>query len=46
MATFTEEEQKKLIEKLKELDVKPKFDTKEDLETWLKDFGKVKVEPS
>ena len=35
-----------MIEKFKELDVKPKFDTKEDLKTWLKDFGKVKVEPS
>ena len=46
MATFTEEEEKKLIETFKELAVKPKFDTKEDLESWLKDFGKVKVEPS
>ena len=31
MATFTEEEEKKLIETFKELAVKPKFDTKKIL---------------
>ena len=48
MTTFTEEEEELLIEKFKELGVKPKFDTKDDLENWLKEFGggsKVKVEP-
>ena len=45
MTTFNEEEQKALIEKFKELDIKQKFDTKEDLEAWLKDFGRVKVDP-
>lgn len=48
MTTFTEEEGKSLLEKFKELNVKPKFDTKDDLETWLKEFGgdpTIKIEP-
>ena len=48
MAELTEEESAKLIAAFNKLKIKPKVDTAEDLEQWLKSFGKegsVKVEP-
>ena len=40
MAELTPEEVTKLVEAFNKLKVKPKADTAEDLELWLKDFGK------
>lgn len=48
MADFSQEEVTKLVEALKTLKVKPKTDTPEDLELWLKAYGaeqEVKKEP-
>lgn len=48
MAELTEEESAKLIAAFNKLKIKPKADTAEDLEQWLKTFGtegSVKVEP-
>ena len=48
MAELTEEESAKLIAAFNKLKIKPKADTAEDLEQWLKSFGtegSVKVEP-
>ena len=45
MAEITEAEGKKLIEAFNKLKIKPKADTPEDLETWLKAYAGVKVEP-
>lgn len=48
MSDLTQEEIAKLVEAFNKLKVKPKADTPEDLELWLKGFGKeteVKVEP-
>lgn len=45
MAELTEEEGKKLIEAFNKLKLKPKADTPQDLELWLKAFSGVKAEP-
>lgn len=48
MSDLTEQEGKQLVEALNKLKIKPKFDTTEDLESWLKAYGaepEVKVEP-
>ena len=45
MAEITEAEGKKLIEAFNKLKIKPKADTPEDLQTWLKAYAGVKVEP-
>ena len=45
MAELTEEEGKKLIEAFHKLKLKPKADTPQDLELWLKAFSGVKAEP-
>lgn len=45
MAELTEEEGKKLIEAFNKLKLKPKADTPQDLELWLKAFSEVKAEP-
>lgn len=39
MSELTEEEGKKLVEAFNKLKLKPKFDTKEDLETWLTSYA-------
>lgn len=49
MAELSPEEVTKLVEAFNKLKVKPKADTPEDLELWLKDYGKeevVKAEPT
>lgn len=49
MAGLSEQEGKQLIEAFNKLKIKPKFDTTEDLQTWLKEYGAqqtVKVEPT
>lgn len=49
MAGLSEEEGKQLIEAFNKLKIKPKFDTTEDLQSWLKEYGAqqtVKVEPT
>ena len=50
MAEFTTEEEKLLAHKFKELNIKQKFDTKEDLAGWLAAYNAsatgVKTEPS
>ena len=49
MAELSEQEGKQLIEAFNKLKIKPKFDTTEDLQTWLKEYGAqqtVKVEPT
>lgn len=38
-ADLTEEEGKLLVEKFRQLKLMPRFDTKEDLEAWLKSYG-------
>ena len=45
MAELTEEEGKKLIEAFNKFKLKPKADTPQDLELWLKAFSGVKAEP-
>ena len=49
MTGLSEQEGKQLIEAFNKLKLTPKFDTTEDLQTWLKEYGAqqtVKVEPT
>ena len=45
MAEITEDEGKKLIENFNKPKIKPKADTPEDLEIWLKTYAGAKAEP-
>ena len=45
MAELNEEEGKKLVEAFNKLKVKPKFDTSDDLESWLTAYHAVKPDP-
>lgn len=45
MAELNEEDGKKLVEAFNKLKVKPKFDTTEDLETWLTAYHAIKPDP-